>query len=129
MPFEFAWLLPDRIIYTCETGILTEGEIVSFDQALCCYLDAASAPTVHLVIDVEEVSILPSVASMVRRFTFPDHPKLGWSVAVTDDMNEIARKIVAVAQERTGQGLCEVDSIEEALATLRRVDPSLAELP
>jgi hypothetical protein len=126
VPYQVSWLLSDRIIYTSESAPLSEDDIMSFNQEILSYLEKAAVPCVHLVMNTEHVATMPPLTVMTRRFSFPRHPKLDWVVAISKQVNPAARVIAVAASQMRRRRYCEVESIEEALATLRRVDPGVA---
>ena len=123
MHFTVQWRVEGRVAHVqlFESG--TDG-LPELDCLLLNILDHADNP-VHFIFDsrVSSRSVnvrLQEITAMHTRH----HPNLGW-VMVTGELDPISRSLAALAARLSRTRLRIVDSVEDAMKTLARLEPSL----
>lgn len=123
MPYNVSWLYSNRVILAQAYGEVTIEELIGAVQALGVMLETAQAP-VYLVSDSKRIGSYPKqigqVSSAVTGLKAHAH-KLGEIFMV--DANPIVRFIAnVVTQVAVSTRSRSVNSVEEAIAYLRKVD-------
>jgi len=129
MPFQVDWLLPNRILYIHESGILSEADLHTINHDLSILLDQQVPPNpLHLLIDHQELEHHPpNIPALKRLLVLLTHPALGWTIIIGEESN--LWKFLAVTVENfTGSQLERADTLPEALQRLMEVDASLPDL-
>lgn len=107
-------------------GDQTLDQFATLNEELIALLDAGDAP-VHLLIDVSQMGSIPSnIMKVQQTFTYLRHPALGWSLFI-GEMNALTRLVVSVTNQVSGLDIKLVNTLEEALLLLKRVDLTLAD--
>ncbi len=124
MKTNVTWYLEDRIILAHVVGDNTLEDFRGINTAIIQHLDQGTAP-VHLLIDVTELGNIPSnIIKVKQAFTYLDHPSIGWSFFI-GEMNAIKKLVVSLTTQMSGLDVKTVDTFEEALLVLRRVDSTI----
>jgi hypothetical protein len=83
MSIQISWLVENRIIYWLHTGDGTISNTKEADIEVIKLLEASSAPLVHIILDLQELKEMPSLADSIRaKYDFPKHPKNDWNIFV-----------------------------------------------
>lgn len=121
MKTNITWYLENRIILAHVVGDNSLEDFYVINETIIQYLDQGTAP-VHLLIDVTELGNIPSnILKVKQAFTYLDHPSIGWSFFI-GEMNAIKKFIVSLTTQMSGLDAKTVDTFEEALLALYRVD-------
>jgi hypothetical protein len=81
MAIQISWLVEDRIIYWYDKGAGSVAGVKGAEIELIRMMEQSSAAQVHIVLDLQEVTEMPTLADSIRaKYEFPKHPKCGWSV-------------------------------------------------
>lgn len=124
METKVAWYLENRIILAHVADDNTIEDLAVINKAIVQYLEQGTAP-IHLLIDVTEMGSIPSnIAKIKQTFTYLDHPSIGWSLFI-GHMNAIEKFIVSITTQMSKLDAKTVDTIEDAIAVLNRVDATL----
>ncbi len=126
MPYRVSWLIEGRVILAELTGNLTREELKPYDQMICQYLDSASAPQVHYLVDASRVQNLPGPTAL-KDFTFLYHPRMGWTAAV-GIQSPLVRWVGNALSKLFNVRARELTSVDEALKFLQSVDTTLPDL-
>jgi hypothetical protein len=76
-----SWYIEGRIIHLKLTDVVSESQLSALDKLMISFLREGTAPQVHLIVDVSELSSLPSIAAL-SRMNFLRHHRQGWWVIV-----------------------------------------------
>jgi hypothetical protein len=128
MPIEFSWFLEGRVVYIRLGGTPDLETMLSVDQELVNYLDRGTAPTVHCIINncwTERLPAAPKI--MVTDFKSPRHPRIGWMM-VYGMQDGTARQAASVTSQVMRVRHKMVESLDDALVTLNRIDTTLPNL-
>jgi len=123
MPYEVQWLVEGRVILAELIGDLSPDEMPAFNQLMHQYLDQSDATKVHYIVDTTRIGKMTGLNPM-RTFTFPKHPRMGWTVGVGIS-NPAIRMIGHVASYFFRMRAKEANTVEEGLAFLQRMDSTL----
>lgn len=119
-----AWIVPDRVIYAVAEGDVTMELIDSAERNTLRYMGNPSIVR-HMILDASQLSGIPPLQAVIRR---PSIPKFeGWFIIIGLN-NRFYRFVFTVMSQTNNGNLKLVDSLEEALAVLNRVDLSLPDL-
>ena len=72
-----SWYLEGRILSLKLTGALSENQLITLDKLMTTYLRAGTAPQVHLMLDISELTSLPPIMAL-SRMNFLRHHRNGW---------------------------------------------------
>src|SRR5690606_35059307 len=76
-----SWYLEGRIVSLKLTGALVENQLIALDKLITTYLRAGTAPQVHLMLDISELTALPPLMAL-SRMNFLRHHRNGWWMIV-----------------------------------------------
>lgn len=128
MSTEFTWLVPKRILYGCAQGRLSPAEIKRDCETVVKQFEQTYAPRLHFIYNmeaVEEVNSVEVIRDQTRNLL--DHPKMGWLVVcgVPTSTGTILFKVVSKLFKVR---MLFVTTFEDALSTLKKVDPALSDV-
>src|SRR5262249_44343349 len=126
MPVKLSWYVENRVMMVAAQGDYTDEELIALDDQVIKYLDQSTAPLVHMVMDRQETTHIPSIKS-VTMVKWPKHPRYGWTLVV-GSTNPFQRFVVALANNFFKGRQRNFDSLDEALDFLNHVDSTLPPL-
>jgi hypothetical protein len=121
VPYTHWWEVDKHVLYVSYSGEITADELLTAMKEL----EANGGPFVNIISDVTNVSrqpALPEIMTVMRQFERSEH--MGWSINVGDS-HGILRFTTNIAGQYLGQRMRSFDTVEEAMAFLREVDPSI----
>lgn len=126
MPVKLSWYLENRVMMVVAEGEYTDDELINLDAQVIKYLDQSNVPLVHMIMDRQGTTHIPSMKS-VTMVKWPKHPRYGWTLVV-GSTNPFQRFVVALANNFFKGRQRNFDSREEALDFLNEVDSTLPPL-
>ncbi|MGB1285687.1 MAG: hypothetical protein ACPG7F_04055 [Aggregatilineales bacterium] len=128
MPYTYNWLVEGRIMSLHAYGKWTLDELdTSVREFAEKYLDESSQH-VHLVINVSEITSMPYNVKRIKEAVTPlhAHEMSEWTVFV-GMKNPVMKMVVAIITQLNNRKVKEVETQDDALHFLRRVDVTLLE--
>jgi hypothetical protein len=119
------WLMNNRVAYTVFSGLPDMGLIHAAERDLIQGMDASSLP-VHAVLDIRELIRFPPLIECIRS-PYVKHERRGWIIIIGLSEKPLFRVLANSLINGLRLSARSVDSLDEALAVLRSVDPSLGE--
>jgi len=126
MPVKLSWYLENRVMMVVAEGEYTDGELINLDGQVIKYLDQSTVPLVHMIMDRQGTTHIPSMKS-VTMVKWPKHPRYGWTLVV-GSTNPFQRFVVALANNFFKGRQRNFDTRDEALDFLNEVDSTLPPL-
>jgi hypothetical protein len=128
MSIQISWLVENRIIYWLHTGDGTISNTKEADMEVIRLLEASSAPLVHIILDLQGLKEMPSLADSIRaKYDFPKHPKSGWNIFV--GMKDPLQKMVVSFMGNVFKMRARLlENNIEALDFLQSIDSTLPDL-
>lgn len=130
MPFDISWYKDGHIIYIEYYGDVTLEDKQLGAEAECAYLDQATVPLVHVLLDMTNQMSSPTDIKEIQKALDKAliHPKKGWTLAFGKDdfgMDTFVNSVVTQARSARYRTFV---TFEETLEFLVYVDSSLSEL-
>lgn len=123
MGYQTGWYIENRIIFTQYGEKITLEEMQNVNDDVQKLLDEGNAP-VHIIFDVSQLKEFPIDLSKAREtLAHFSHPKMGWLIGY--GMNPVMKFLSTVIANMFGVQLKSVNSFDEALSLLKRIDFSL----
>ena len=121
------WLLPDRVILIEARGKLNVADREQAHSQIIALIHSCATPEVHLISDTKQMTYIPwSVFN--RPSGLAGHPRRGWWLNVgtvpTVRIKWLSRLLAQLSRRR----YIHCESIDEAIQTLQKLDPSLPDL-
>jgi hypothetical protein len=120
-------LVEGQVRMTTVVGHLTTEIMRENDRDLTAFIEASSAPMVHLIVDTRRMLSVPPIAEN-RKAGYPYHPRMGYNVTIGSFRNPLIRLIITMSVAIVRIRYKDVDSLEEACAFLISKDPNLPPL-
>lgn len=121
MSCEIKWFADHRIIMCTVIGDITIEEVKQANEDIKVLLDQGRSP-VHVISNVLELGNFPLNLTQIKNSTdYLYHPAMGWQV-VAGHHNPMIRFIASVASQVAHVNLRMVDTMDEAITFLERVD-------
>jgi hypothetical protein len=131
MPYTVGWLLENKIILIVGSGIFTIQDAIGNTNAAAELAEqaAASGPViVHAISNMLDVIKQPSIAEQFSiRNQLKIAPNRGWIIIVSKP-NSLVRLITNMTIQLFNLRFRMVASMEEAVSTLQKLDPTLPDL-
>lgn len=131
MTSQYVWQLKDRVIYAQLSGTVDASDLRKGNIAISRYIAESTGSPIHIQFDCRSVErIVLGVVQIHSELHYLQHPSLGWIVifgmsGVVEHMVEFLTTIVI---RLTGLRVYHAESKDDALAFLRRIDPTLPEV-
>jgi len=127
MPYEVKWYVEGRVSTARDWGDLTIEEMQASNALLLEHIRSGTPP-VHLLLDTRAISKLPgSFVPMLKEIESFRHEKnMGWTIMVTN--SSLLHFFGVLSSNLIKMPFSAVSTYEEANATLKKVDPTLATL-
>jgi hypothetical protein len=120
-------LVEGQVSMTTVVGHLTTETMRQNDRDFTAFIDASSAPMVHLIVDTRRMLSVPPISEN-RKAGFPYHPRMGYNVTIGAFRNPFVRLIITMSVAVIRIRYKDVDSLEEACAFLISKDSDLPPL-
>lgn len=125
MPHKAQWYIPNRLVFIRLNGDFDFRDFDALNQDLKSMLDAGEKP-IHMIFDDSGVDKIPTQLSEVENaLEFNRHLSLGWMVSV-GEASPLVNYMIPMVTKITGAKFLRVDTFEEALAFIKKHDPSIA---
>lgn len=125
--YELTWLVEGQVFYARAYGTIPREEVLRVDQEITNYLDQHSAKLVHGIYDLNEADKLPGLR-VLGNLRYPRHPAMGFHVMI-GQMNPIIEFLVVMTAKIHRSRFQVCDSLESAVAFLKRADDQLRDIP
>ncbi|MBI1259515.1 MAG: hypothetical protein GC204_18765 [Chloroflexi bacterium] len=123
MKHQIGYIVDKRVIYIQYLGDLTQEEAEISNVAVIQLIHDGIAP-VHVIADAAQLQALKLNLTQMRDVaSFLNEPQLGWLMVV--GASTVARFISSLIMQWRKTDFRYADSLDEALATLARVDTTL----
>jgi hypothetical protein len=121
------WLLPERVILIEARGELNVADREQAHSQIIGLIHSCATPAVHLISDTQQMTHIPwSVFN--RPSGLAGHPRRGWWLNIgtvpTVRIKWLSRLLAQLSRRR----YIHCESIDEALQTLQKLDPTLPDL-
>ena len=126
MSSQSSWYIENCIILVANEGTTTDQELFNVDQQIVNYMNQATAPLVHVIVDNRKLTVLPSVKAFTQ-LTFPKHSQCGW-VLVVGPANTLIRFINLIVTNVSQTRNRMFNTLDEALDFLNEIDSTLPAL-
>ncbi|MEO1289451.1 MAG: hypothetical protein AAFV93_16935 [Chloroflexota bacterium] len=123
MSIQVGWYIPNKVNYMKVNGKVSDKTFIEAANFRADLANSSSEETVHLIVDASESEFNINI-SAYNDFKLPDNN--GWTIVV-GNYNRVARFAGTVVMQLVKQELRFVDSIDEAMATLVKVDASVTD--
>jgi hypothetical protein len=122
MAFSMSWHIPERIMLLKVTGQVTTDDVKQINQLV---IDSHSSHhyMVHQIIDITEMTKPPGFGAL-RQHTHVTDVNDGY-VVIVGHMNRMVEFIMVSVTQLKNIRLIVVDTLDEAIAELVALDPSL----
>jgi hypothetical protein len=125
MLHEIGYSIDKRVIYVRFDGDLTTDDALASNVATIELIRGGVAP-VHYIVDTRHLkNVRVNLKQMTEVATFLREPNLGWVIVIGG--SPIARFLSSVIMQMKHQNFHFAESLEDALASLTRVDTTLKE--
>jgi hypothetical protein len=125
MPYEFSWVLPQRVMLVRIYGEVTAKEMEQIDtQTLTAVMEGT--PPVHGIVNTLDVISVPvNLKTMTRTFR-GIHPNAGITIMISQ--NPLYHFFLNIITQLNHAETHTAKTYVEAIEKLRRLDPTLAEM-
>lgn len=119
-----SWFIEGRIIHLKLADVVLESQLSALDKLMMSFLRAGTAPQVHLIVDVSELTALPPIAAL-SRMNFLRHHRQGWWVIIGKRPGSIAHNVLHLLGDT--YRILHTDKTDEKAAQsfIRTVDPTM----
>ncbi|MCB9460828.1 MAG: hypothetical protein H6670_14345 [Anaerolineaceae bacterium] len=126
MPFQVSWYIENEIIYMSSSGEVAANDVREAILSTKRLMDSSSKPLVHVIVDVGHIVQPMSVKDMigVLREMGP-HERAGWHIML-QEQTRLVTMGTAIATSLFKFRTRSLDTIEEAEAFLKEIDPTLS---
>ena len=125
--YNVKWYVNQRVIYAEIKGKMTIDELAMFSRHLRrFYLDKGTGP-VHAIVNTQEIIDYPKQIAQIR-FALKrilEHPNKGWTCVIQGYRSPTLQFLTSAIAQMSNIKLRYVSCIDEALNTLKKVDPTL----
>lgn len=130
MPFDISWYKDGHIIYIEYYGDVTLEDKRLGAEAECAYLDQATVPLVHVLLDMTNQTSAPTDIKEIQKALDKAlvHPKKGWTLGFGKDDFGMDKFVNSVVTQTRSARYRTFVTLEETLDFLAYVDSSLSEL-
>lgn len=125
MGSELRWIQEGHVLFSRYYGVVTMDTMRAGASAFVEFLDKTEFPQVHVVYDNTQQTKGPTNLVEIRRVSKPvfEHPKIGWNIVVTP--NPLNKFLTSMLMQAYNVHWRAVNSYEEAMKVLQKIDPSL----
>jgi hypothetical protein len=126
MPIKVKWFYEGLVIHAQLEGILTGPDLTEYADNLDKLIATSDAPLIHLITDLSGMEMYPSLGEVMRSLHMP--PRLGWTLVMGAKTNKIVRFLMQVITSSMRLRFRELESIDEAVDFLQKMDTTLPDL-
>jgi hypothetical protein len=128
MPTHVSWFIENRLIEVKFTGDITAEDLEHGAKQVAVLLNQTTHAPVHVLHDYGAMTDFPRNLNLVRVVSKVSlsHPRRGWIVAHSIQQS-LARFIATGAAHLSKAKIHILDTREQALTFLKRIDPALQE--
>lgn len=128
MEESLEWITPSRILYATRSGKESQKALENFAKQVIQEMEQSGRFPVHLIWQMSglDVSEMDQRQAMIELNRIMKHTQLGWFIVVDRDMSGFRRFLVSSIMRLSGIHWHTVDSKEEGIDFLHKIDPSLA---
>jgi hypothetical protein len=125
MPIIHRWIIPRRVIYVRWYGEITIAEAHDANRNTGLFIEEGIAP-VHMLRDDSGITKIPHVSprQTLEALKAVRDPRFGWAVNIGYS-NALVRVLIDLYSKFTRIRIHRAETLEEALAFLKKVDASL----
>lgn len=125
MPVFVRWYIPNRVVFVEDVGDVVGEDVLAADVKICQMLDESTAEVVHVLMDsMHQTS--DTALGVYRSLKSPRHPRAGWCIEYAP--RGMGFRIIGFIVSNIFQiSFRQVDSYEQAVHMLMKLDPSLRE--
>jgi hypothetical protein len=127
MSMDISWLVEGKIIRLAIKGSLNEQQLTQLDDQMVKLLKAGSALMVHVIMEGEQLSSLPSINEL-SRLRYPAHPRAGWIITTGLRRKPILQTAMMLLAQILKFRHSEAENVTGALKFLENVDPHLHDM-
>jgi len=126
MAYTLDWFVPNRIAVAKVGETLTLEDGYTQNSYMLPLLASADQP-IHLVLDLTLTRHFPMRLNenVLAGTEYMRHPMMGWLIVVNQGSNPFLHLLVSVVGKTTGVNLRFVNSFDEALSSLHKLDLTL----
>lgn len=130
MAYETSWYLAGRVVYVYVHGDFSLEELEALSQEFVTHYVPEGQPPVHTMIDMREVGAYATRLDKVKAASDAamTHPDMGWMIIVGKP-NPLLKFVTSVTSQVSGTRFRMVHTPEDAIASLRKLDLTLHDLP
>jgi hypothetical protein len=128
MTIQRSWLVENHLMLITMPEILTTAALQANDAELCDLLDASPSSFVHILTDAQALRVYPTLADYMAMRAVK-HQHIGWSLTVGAGKQPLLRFFLTTVMSAARGRYRDFDSMAEALAFARTIDPSLVNMP
>jgi hypothetical protein len=129
MPIGMKWCCKGRVVYVRVVGDLHIDEFYKTASTFRQLIDYSDAPLVHLIADLSEWQSSPSLGAMIRAVKVPSRiARIGWTLYIGVSGGKPVHFFASVVYSALQLRFREMNSLDEALTYLQKMDPDLPDL-
>ncbi len=119
-----SWYIEGHVLSVKLNGTLSEAQLAGFDKLMTAFLRAGTAPQVHLLIDVSELTALPPIMAL-SRMGFLRHHRHGWWMIIGGRSGSAIHSTLHLITDSYQIQYADKADESSALRFLAAVDPSV----
>jgi hypothetical protein len=131
MPYTVEWMVENRVILAVCSGVFTTQDAINNTRESAALADQAAASGYSIVHAIANMLAVTKHFSLAEQFSIRNQMRTpanrGWVIIVSNP-NSFVRFIGTVAIQLLNLRFRMVGSMEEALSTLQKLDPTLPDL-
>ncbi|PJF21133.1 MAG: hypothetical protein CUN56_12645 [Phototrophicales bacterium] len=125
MPYDLSWYIEKRVMMIYLTGHITTEELYEMTDETRVLLEQGEGK-VHALVDYSQAESIPrSLSTLVNEIKREKDPKQGITILIMPKTNKMMQFVANIMMQVIGLEFRQVQTMDEALNTLRRVDPTL----
>ena len=121
MPISTTWYIPDRVILTKVSGAMTAEDLQEMNRIIS--ENAPRSGQLHQLIDITEMTKAPTIGTL-RQHTRSASDSDGYVISI-GKVNRLLEFVITTVAQFTNSRIIVVGTLDEAIAKLRHLDPSL----
>jgi hypothetical protein len=126
MSIHVQWYCSGLVLYAQFGRSITVEDLNTFTATIQQMVDSSDAPLVHLVADLSSLENHPALRDIMKHFKLP--ARIGWSLILGMAGSTMMRFIAQVVASAFRLRYRQVQSLDEALDFLQKMDSTLPDL-